>query len=613
MPFLTRSFLLFLWLGLGTATLNAQAKDSLRYSGVYQINGIAGIARYDYLLQRRDTIRQGKFTFERVSPGGQLIGADDYLALSGRYEANEPVGAWRLAFGDYRPGNGPAEMENLRYVVPVSGTLHEASGTLREGEPDSLWVQEIRRVENSRPSDVLLRSEITFERGVARQSFRLESGTRVLLGRVQRNGVAVDEWILSDDLETAEQWRFDNGQLKSIVRGDDTLAVFPDLSGKTEEVDLDARYLAWLETQLRIQGSPTELTGNPVVELLTRNAEAYARTFATIRALGGDAGRPLFRVKLPVDPLTRREIASLESIDEQLRDIDTLSQSILGNTALSVVENEDPEVASLRGRIVFLRDTLLAPVRQLRDHYRGELLRYVDREEYLAALYRGRDLPGGLAGVVTLTTDARRGIDSIRNVLGEKSNTRERKQAITALDEQLAREYYLLDSLLAARTGSLPERYGLAAIRSLAQTEMERYTETDDQLDRERRAQEVIRCVENLDALALTLIRLPGREESVRTAYTNEVWNNFTATVMEETVKKRLYRAYEDYLVPYYLQQVRDGLGCNNAVSIAAGLDGLHQRMLELRDEDTDDLESRLRRVEDPVRILRLLNNSEPQ
>ena len=613
MPSFTRSILLFLWIAISTCPLGAQRDDSLRYSGALRVGERYGYANYEYFFKRRDTVRQGGFAFERINPGGLVSGTDDYVSFTGRYEANQPVGPWQLRFGEYQPGDRPAEIEELRYVVPVSGLLHEASGPLLAGEPDSLWVQEIQRVVNSEPAGTEFRSEITFQEGVARQSFRLESGPHVLLGRVLRNGVAEDEWILYDDLETAERWRFAEGQLKYIVRGGDTLATFADLSGRTEEVDLDARYLDWLRLQLRMQGNPTDLAGNPVVDLLTRNAEVYARTFAAIRDLGGDAGRPLFRVSLPVNPLTRRELANLEMIDEQLRAIDTLSRSILSNTALSVVENKDPEVASLRSNIVSLRDTFLAPVRQLRDRYRGQLLPYVDRDDYLAVLFRGRDLPAGLPEVATLVTDARRRIDSTRNVLGEKNNTRERKQAITALDEQLAREYYLLDSLLAGRTGTVPERYGLASVQSLAATEMRRYADTDDQLDRERRAQDLIRCVENLDALALTLIRSPEREDAVRAAYTDEVWNNFTATVMEERIKKRLYRAYEETLIPYYLERVRTELSCGNAVSVAEDLTGLHQRMLELRDADTDDLESSLRRLEDPVRILRLINNSEPQ
>ncbi|MGB3799584.1 MAG: hypothetical protein WA952_07180, partial [Lewinella sp.] len=89
--------------------------------------------------------------------------------------------------------------------------------------------------------------------------------------------------------------------------------------------------------------------------------------------------------------------------------------------------------------------------------------------------------------------------------------------------------------------------------------------------------------------------------------------NNFTATVMEELVKKRLYRAYDERLIPYYLNRVRTQLSCENAATLSAGLESLHLRMLELRMEETDELESRLRRIDTPGRILDLLTATEPQ
>ncbi len=629
-----------------TATLFAQGDGVPSYSGAYQTGDFAGRAEYEYVLRRRDTLRNGAFTFSGANARALLSGHDRSFAFSGQYDRGEPVGEWDFSFGNYELGSSVALL-NGRYQVSVDGTRHLAHGRLANGEPDSIWTQTIYRIEDSDTAEVVLRSDINFEEGIARQSFRLESGPAVLLGRVQRDGVAEDAWTLYDDLITAQEWTFDDGQLLHIVNDPeadrDTLVVLPQLSGKTEMVDLDARYLEWLAIQMQLQGKGNALNNNPVVNLLTTNAEAYARTFEAIRALGGEAGRPLFRVSLPVSPLSRKELAQLESIDARLREVDTISRALLANTSLSVVQNADAEVAYLRAAVIGLRDSLLAPVRQLRRSYEREILPYVPRRGYLAYLWptggsdgqisvryagddsrENRDFTGpgpqrfnisgeGLAAVADLAAYARRSIDSIRSVLGQKSNTRERQQAIVALEDQLTREYYLLDSLLESRVGTLPRELGLEAVQRLAKAEYLRYAATEDLLEQEAAAQQLIRCVQDLDALALQLIRLPGEREEVRAAYTDEVWNNFTATVMEEVVKKRLYRAYDERLVPYYLEQVRTGLSCDNAATLGAKLESLHVRMLELRAEETDELESRLRRVDAPDRILELLTAPEPQ
>lgn len=638
--------MLCLLIALDPISLAGQQRDSSTFSGSYTLGEFAGAATYNYQLRRRDTVRQGPFTFRGANARALLTGTDRPFTFTGQYVDDGPVGPWTFEFGMYGLG-GPVALRDGYYRVAVDGIRHQATGRLLDGEPDSLWTQTIHRVVASDTAEVLLRSAINFTAGVARQSFRLESGATVLLGRVQRDGVAEDAWTVYTDLETAQQWTFDDGQLLHIVnepetRGD-TVAVLPLLSGKTELVDLDARYLDWLSIQLALQGEERALDGNPVIELLTTNAEAYARTFAAIRALGGEAGRPLFRVRLPVDPLTRREVAQLTSIDADLRAVDTISQALLDNTALSVVQNADPEVAYLRAAVIALRDSLLEPVRTLRNTYEREVLPYVSRPAYLGYLWSGgvedgeilvtypdaagrqsRTFAGpgagrfaigeeGLPAVEALTKYVLASVDSIRVALGQKSNTRERRQAVTALEEQLTREYYLLDSLLESHIGVLPEQFGLESVQRLVKAEFQRYAATKDVLEKGEAAQQLIRCVEDLDALALQLIRLPGQLEEVRAAYTDEVWNNFTATVMEEVVKKRLYRAYEDRLIPYYLDRVREGLTCDTAGALQSALESLHRRMLALRTAETDALESRLRKVEKPTEILELLTASEPQ
>ncbi|MGB3799936.1 MAG: hypothetical protein WA952_08970, partial [Lewinella sp.] len=456
----TRTYFLYFVVLLGAGTLLAQTGNRRTYSGAYGTGEFAGDAEYEYELRRRDTVRTGNFTFSGADARALLSGSDRPFTFTGQFERDEPVGRWNFSFGDYELGSSAA-FQDGQYHLGVDGTRHRATGRLLNGEPDSIWTQTIHRVEDSDTVGVVLRSEVNFQDGIARQSFRLESGTAVLLGRIQRDGVAEDAWTLYNDLETAQVWTFDEGQLLHIVNdpeaSQDTVALLPLLSGKTEMVDLDARYLNWLSIQLQLQGQAGALDNNPVVNLLTTNAEAYARTFQAIRALGGEAGRPLFRVRLPVSPLSRKEVAQLESIDTHLREVDTISRALLANTSLSVVQNADPEVAYLRAAVTGLRDSLLGPVRQLRRSYEREILPYVARVAYLDHLWptggadggislnysgnggrqsrtfsgpgaRRFDVRGeGLAAVADLTGYVRQSIDSIRTALGQKSNTRERQ------------------------------------------------------------------------------------------------------------------------------------------------------------------------------------------
>lgn len=92
--------------------------------------------------------------------------------------------------------------------------------------------------------------------------------------------------------------------------------------------------------------------------------------------------------------------------------------------------------------------------------------------------------------------------------------------------------------------------------------------------------------------------------------YTDEIWNNFTATVMEDKVKKHLLNAYQEYLIPYFQEQVKTSLNCSNAHQLNTQIKATYHRMLELREKETSDLENQLKRADDPQEIIALLNVS---
>jgi hypothetical protein len=96
-------------------------------------------------------------------------------------------------------------------------------------------------------------------------------------------------------------------------------------------------------------------------------------------------------------------------------------------------------------------------------------------------------------------------------------------------------------------------------------------------------------------------------ESQIGETYQDAVWNPFMAVIMNEEVKKRITTAYRRDLIPFFLDKVENQLSCENAGPLAEMMDQVHQRMLELREEDTSKLERKLRREQDPIAILELI------
>ena len=381
-------------------------------------------------------------------------------------------------------------------------------------------------------------------------------------------------------------------------------------------------------------GGADPLAGT-AADLIRRNAAEYRRTGEVIRALGGTVPQPLFGVTVPDLPLSEQEGQQLERVVDYLQRSDSVAKALTAGTALTIAETADGEVAFLRAALGGVTGELLQPVRRVVNDYRDGLLDHLPRGGYFSAIWPeggveatvpagtnrmpdrrfggpgARQLNGNsptLDGVEALAAYAYASVDSIRSALSERVNTRERRRVITALDEQLMYDFSVLDSLVRARGGEVPTEYGLDNIVATARREIGRYGSHDDPLSQQERAAELTRCIGRFDALAVTVAKQPERERAIEGLYTDEVWNNFTATVMQERIKKRLTEAYAEVLVPYFQQRVSaEELDCAEAARLDHQLRSLHERMLSLRAADTDELEDRVRNVDDPLRLLDLL------
>ncbi|MEO0734152.1 MAG: hypothetical protein AAFZ52_15055, partial [Bacteroidota bacterium] len=571
--------------------------------------------------------------------GALLDGGDSHLDFTGGFHRGQSVGTWRYVFGDYR-ASGTAEMKDLQYHLNVDGVRHQANGEIAEGRPHGKWIQEVRRIEESQPAELLFRSEIDFAAGVPQRSFRAEDSRAELLGRFKRNGLAHDVWTVYEDLDATENWYFIDGILRriEILEPEDTtvIPVLEELPRETQTINADARYFRFLARWQQLAGR--ELPANRLRELLTANAVAYTKVTTVMKEVGEDNFRPVLGVRVPHFPLPAERIAQLTTLTDRLRHADTLATNLTENTSLSIIANTDDEVAYLLAVLRHLRSEFLAPVAELTAAYREEVLAFLPRKLYYERLWPQDVVPGtftvhygspknqrertfsspgahafavrrdGLDAIVGLADYAVASMDSIRAVLGVKLNTKEQQRVLTALEDQFMSEYGRLDSLVGAQRSRLVKDYQLQHVTEAADRELQHYATLAGAGAKQQRAPALTACIQDLEALAIELIRLPERWEEIKELYTDEVWNNFTATVMEEELKKHLTEAYREQLIPYFLEQVTASLGCESAGALAGRIAQTNERMLFLRDADTDELENRIRTIEDPQAILNLIN-----
>ena len=532
-------------------------------------------------------------------------GGDSLVLVRGSVRTRQPVGSWTFRFAHY-VASGESRLEDHTYRVRTHGHAHEVTGQFADGKLHGTWTHHHRRIVDSEPTETVFRSKITFDRGVPQRSFQLENENNALAGRCQRDGTAHDVWTLYINLEPAQNWHFQNGTLERIelLKEDTELPIFSPETEETTRIFLDARYVALLENWLRL--SPTaDVDAEPFAELIRANGAHYERTARLLRDLDPDgAFLPKIRVTVPSYPLSVEETEQLLALRTDLRQLDTLTTALLADSSLLQLAALDPAIDARREELALLRGAALAPVRELDAAFRNDVLRFLPRERFYARF----DPPfSDLTAVQQTVRQSMRRVDSIQVELAGQLSSREGELLLVSLQDDLQRMFVRLDSTVNAADGKFAKRYGLLRLRELGAQQLRAYDALPVSFEKRERGRDVLNCLRDLTELTATLTELPARSAHLEGRYTDQVWNNFTATVMDARVKKHLYEAYDERLLPYFQREVRTAATCTNAARLTTQLNVVHDRMLTLRAENTDDLESTLKRTDDPQEILRLL------
>jgi len=611
------------------------------YTGAYRLAGTDGQIKLGYQVRRKDTILMGDFRFEGYRAESLLGGTDKPLLVKGAFNLDQPVGPWRLVQGNYSP-SGKTDFDELRYNVTVDGKRLQLAGDFQNGRPHGTWTALSQGIRNSELVDTSFASTLTFNEGVPQQTLRMVSGQSELIGLLTREGIADGTWTLLDPVGNTEDWTFNEGRLVKIVsttpEGEATTTELPadgpDAAPIT--VPLDEAYLKFLRLSQQLSTGDAPAIRGQMAQVLNTNAAHYRPLNEVLAQLADSEPITLAQVVVSQYPLSAQEQEALLALKSNLDRFDSGVDAITNDRTLRIVADTDPEAAYLLAVLGELQGLFLRAARSVDTAARADVVRLLPRAAYLASLWPDEMVDGevqvsydspegtqtksfagpgpaqfniaakGLGAVAEMSAYALRSLEEIRRELAGKLTTDDRNLVLAAQSTRLERAFGRIDSLVASQERRVARNYRLNDVRAAAELQLADFRALD-QLAQQQQLDEVTACMDELYALAANLQNLPVRSARIEDAYTDEIWNNIIATVMEERVKKRITKAYSEKLIPYFLDEVGSSLDCNRAGEIVTQLDQLHARMLQLRDEETSGLEDRLRETDDPQAILALL------
>ncbi|MEM9390613.1 MAG: hypothetical protein AAGA02_09065 [Bacteroidota bacterium] len=626
------------------------AQSTSQYAGPYRVGEYIGQAEFEFSQENNDTIFNGPFLLQRANALNFVSGKDHYAFVKGYFENNVPQGVWHFEFGELAIDTARGlKVGNYQYELNAKGIFHHASGNVLEGRPNGKWTQITERIKASQVDEVLFKSVIDFDNGIPHKAFSIQNDIMTLLGRFLRDGLAHDVWELYS-VETPgsrEQWYFSEGELKEIrmSSGDSTITLNVNTSGigDLKVLNLDGKYLEIVRLNFRLaSGNYVEIKGE-INGLLEENANHYKKIDNIFSELGEAQFMPEFKVKTGYKTLTKSELNQLNSIKTTSIKSEEITRELLGNTQINILKLSNDEALFLLSVIDELSKKHLPLLKEVTQFYDKDILPYIPRENMLTKLWSHGDLSAeirveyesgdstviksyngpradeynflknGIEGIHALSDYVAECVLSIQSRLNEKLTKEQRQRELAALEEKLILEIttlnHLVDSLQVEAPGET--KVVLLKVKESAKKELSEYSAMQDIAKKPDQARLLTDCFRQMKQLSYRIALQPTRSNEIRAAYIDEVWNPFTATLMNEEVKKRVTGAYEEVLIPYLINELGDDLSCNNATRLTVLLDNSYKRMLELREEDTDKIERRLKRENDPLLIIRLFNIQE--
>ena len=640
-------YLIYLFLLLISFPLYGQT--NLQFTGPIQIGDYQGIAKYTYQIEDEDTIFNGNFSAQSFNLNVLSSKEKDFFSIDGLFNAGFPDNTWSVRFGTFTAEEGAA-FENYHFKVKVSGKQHTAIVNFDRGKPAGEWIHTIRNIQHSKVENTSYVSSSQFEDGIARGYLRIKNDSLTLLGRFLRNGLAHDIWELDfyKELGRMETWVFSEGFLEKIIiqkdENTEEFIIYEDVNSQIITVNLDHRYLKILEVQDLFNVKLYENKGGKMAGLIKKNASHNHKVeniVTNIHNKNDQLAKPKYLVKVAHYPLDEKELEQLDFIIENLQNIDTTSKSLIENTGLNILKHSDEEVMYLLSALEEISEKYILPVRKVVNYGEKNLLSFLPREELRwsaennqasvseirvdyqdssglkSRVFTGPnpddfdDNESGMPYLLKLSEYAIGSIKAIEKKLAKKIKQYSIKKELENLEKELLKEedrlIFLVDSMRDTQThASIDEP--LQNLKRTAIAALAQYATEESLLTKPNKALQLIECMKTLQSLAKSLARQPVRSNEIQELYTEEVWNPFTATIMNDQVKQRITEAYDQVLIPYLHQQIENKLKCENSEYYLNLLDELYDKMVALRNQDTSKFERKLKNEKDPLVVLELFN-----
>lgn len=576
-----------------------------------------GHAAYDYTVDGRDTILNGSFQFNGPIVDTFTLEQRTYTSIKGHFSNNKPIDDWQFNQSTVL-GLGKTRFDETYLKINTQAKTHRINGSFDFNQDTLTWRHDIIAISSEQELDSIFAAAIEIRTGL-NKLLTIKSSDCQLIGYVDGTNSADSTWNWLPKNDTAYiQWQFEKGLLTEITSGETTWLVDSEekasAAAKVNVLPLSKEYIDILSLKLALVGydSSTEACVSTLYTL--DSLEKVRKEF--FETLDQTYTIPL-TFKLPYYKPSNSEKANLDSVAVFYANMDALFDEIYGVTEPELLKKNFPEVAAILDTVDLLYLKEFDAVKQMNELHKAEVTSYVNLDRLTAYIIDNNktfdstenDSLFNLQSFITHTKLAQLKLNDFKARLIELSDIRQKQRSLLALEKKMLDKHAILKMAIDSALRVTPLEYasGIDAILSFSNNLTQQYWATPTMLEKLILAEKNQSCFDDLIALTHLMYKLPSEVQRIKELYIESDFNIFTATDIEYVEKKRIVEAYTKRIIPYFYNTLLQEVSCENAVAVYNTISESTQRMHEIKEEETYQIEKRLANQLSIAEILNLL------
>ena len=632
---------------------NIHAQKSL-YKGDYTIEGIGkGYAEFDHRVKKKDTIFTGSFLFSKY------IDEDDKRTVSynGSFKKDQLNGKWEFSYKKI-DSIGKRKPSDLSLLSQTSGEEFQLSAKFKNDLQVGQWSIIKQDYINSQPKDTTYRSSISFDDDHIKKTFKASGPEFDIKADFNDSGLIEGKLTIEheeDDTKLKEVRVYKDGALEKHYFEIDGQKVFIDYLGLDQSKDEDQE--TWVDLPLNkeyidvlrlanissyqfdeIDEKLNVLSYRSSVFLVDALKEFYNYNSIDIwQSITQQAeSRAKAEVSLRKYPLTSQEKTSIRQIKDDFKFITTTIDNFKNNklTEIGIYQNRELNETV---QIFDLIDSIRPQLKENVDILQSTAISFLDRSTFDNRIFSDVKFPEnvnfdfqdktvGEKTQLPVSFDAdnfqisdyasyikkiRVRVDELNRSAQKIINKLLKRSELNEIEEDLlAKKDRIIDLYRKQLNKDKFNNYHqntASSIIDFTKKEFQNYATLNIDKKKEK-IDQYLKCYDEVLSLYQLQKELPDKINRLEELYTRTVWNPYTYSDMDEIVKKRIYDAYQEFLLPLVLSKISSEINCQDIPKNIKNFNRLYKRMVELRELDTKELERDLKRKEDPQVIFQLLS-----